>query len=105
MFSPCQCPLVLLLVSAGCAQVILDTFQSRVQRVRPGRARTGRQQTAASETRGGQGVDFSGCVTDQQTGLCCVDKVVHDRYFTVIDSAALWGKLILKCAKLEYVYI
>ena len=54
------------------AQIIRDTFESRVSRGQLGRqrSRTGRQQTDSQPT----GVDFTGCVTDQQTGLCCVDK-------------------------------
>ena len=67
-------------VSLASSQLIRDTFESRVQpRPRHGqRARAGRQQldlgtsTSASPA---AGVDFSGCVTDPDTGLCCVDKV------------------------------
>ena len=67
-------------VSLASSQLIRDTFESRVQpRPRHGqRARAGRQQldlgTSASASPAA-GVDFSGCVTDPDTGLCCVDKV------------------------------
>ena len=67
-------------VSLASSQLIRDTFESRVQpRPRHGqRARAGRQQldlgTSASASPA-VGVDFSGCVTDPDTGLCCVDKV------------------------------
>ena len=52
--------------------ILVDTFESRVSRGQLGRqrARTGRQQTDSTTT----GVDFTSCVTDQETGLCCVDK-------------------------------
>merc|ERR1712215_348219 len=58
-----------LMLLGGCAaQIILDTFESRI--VPRQRARTGRQDNSAVTG----GVDFSGCVTDPETGLCCVDK-------------------------------
>merc|ERR1711970_454944 len=67
--------LSLMFLGACSAQIILDTFESRLQprqRVRTGRqrARTGRQENSAVPG----GVDFSGCQTDPDTGLCCVDK-------------------------------
>merc|ERR1711892_1435985 len=43
-------------------------FESRLQPRQ--RARTGRQDDEAVPG----GIDFSGCVTDPDTGLCCVDK-------------------------------
>ena len=36
------------------------------------RARKGKQ--IGGETKSGEGVDFSGCDTDPETGFCCVDK-------------------------------
>merc|ERR1719187_2417355 len=64
--------LILLFLALSSGQIIRDTFESRVSRGQLGRqrARTGRQQTDSQ----GSGVDFTGCVTDQQTGLCCVEK-------------------------------
>ena len=79
-----QLTLVLVvLIGASSAQIIRDTFESRIQSrrqfgasqnqiIQTQRPRTGRQQQDASAVPGG--VDFSGCVTDQETGLCCVDK-------------------------------
>ena len=70
--------IILLFVGASSAQIIRDTFESRVVSSRSRqlqRPRTGRQQTQSALTGGdGGGVDFSGCVTDPDTGLCCVDK-------------------------------
>ena len=66
-----------MLAAAGSAQIIRDTFESRIQSSagrsssRSSLRRRGRQQDDGSAG----GVDFSGCVTDQETGLCCVDKV------------------------------
>merc|ERR1711970_17275 len=59
----------LLILLGGCsAQIILDTFESRI--IPRQRARTGRQDNSAVTG----GVDFNSCVTDPETGLCCVDK-------------------------------
>merc|ERR1712106_772031 len=58
----------LIFLGACSAQIILNTFESRLQPRQ--RARTGRQDNSAVPG----GVDFSGCVTDPETGLCCVDK-------------------------------
>merc|ERR1712038_1975443 len=72
--------IILLFLGASSAQIIRDTFESRVVSSRSRarhhqRPRTGRQQTQSAVTGGdGGGVDFSGCVTDPDTGLCCVDK-------------------------------
>jgi len=73
--------LLALLTELSLAQLILNTFESRLpqfgtqtgrnQRIRDQRTRTGRQQNSAVPG----GVDFSGCVTDPATGLCCVDKL------------------------------
>jgi len=78
-----KAPLLLLIgLSASSAQLIRDTFESRVQPVslrRGGRLssstrpRSGRQYDGDASA-DGAGVDFSGCVTDPDTGLCCVDK-------------------------------
>ena len=69
----------------GSAQRILDTFESRPlaqaarrpstrrQQSRSGRARifrNGRQENSDAAV----GVDFSNCVQDRETGLCCVEK-------------------------------
>ena len=68
--------LILLFLGASSGQIIQDTFESRVQTRQQSRlqtrqrGRTGRQETDSPVT----GVDFTGCVTDQETGLCCVDK-------------------------------
>ena len=68
--------LILLFLGASSGQIIQDTFESRVQTRQQSRlqtrqrGRTGRQETGSPVT----GVDFTGCVTDQETGLCCVDK-------------------------------
>merc|ERR1711892_204353 len=59
---------LLMLLGASSAQIIRDTFESRL--LPRQRARTGRQDNSAVTG----GVDFSGCVTDPDTGLCCVDK-------------------------------
>merc|ERR1719312_1998281 len=61
------------------AQLILDGFESRqprfqVQSRRGKSLRTGRQQ-GDSIVPGG--VDFTGCLTDQETGLCCVEKLCN----------------------------
>jgi len=75
--------LVLVVAMAGLssAQIILDTFESRPfaqpnnrkhKQSRAGRKlnfRQGRQEDSAA-----RGVDFSGCINDPITGLCCVDK-------------------------------
>jgi len=37
--------------------------------------RGGRQNFAAAAAPSGAGIDFSGCVTDPTTGLCCIDKL------------------------------
>merc|ERR1712226_764042 len=71
--------IILLFLGASSAQIIRDTFESRVvssrSRARHQRPRTGRQQTQSAVSGGdGGGVDFSGCVTDPDTGFCCVDK-------------------------------
>merc|ERR1711874_303295 len=58
----------LILLGACSAQIILNTFESRLQPRQ--RARTGRQDNSAVPG----GVDFSGCQTDPDTGLCCVDQ-------------------------------
>merc|ERR1711863_28768 len=80
---------VVLLVAAvawpGSAQIIRDTFESRPIAQTARRPFTRRQQSRTGRTRifrnGRQedgavngGVDFSGCVEDPETGLCCVDK-------------------------------
>ena len=69
----------------GSSQRILDTFESRPlaqaarrpptrrQQSRSGRARifrNGRQENSDAAV----GVDFSNCVQDRETGLCCVEK-------------------------------
>ena len=38
------------------------------------RQRQGRQEAEESAEVQGAGVDFSGCVDDEETGLCCVEK-------------------------------
>merc|ERR1712106_1275578 len=59
------------------AQLILDGFESRQPRLqvqaRRGKSlRTGRQQGDSAVS---GGVDFTGCVTAPETGLCCVEKL------------------------------
>ena len=61
--------LACLLVILGAAAA--DFFRASSSRSSLRRGRQGRQQ--AEEVTGG--VDFSGCVTDPDTGFCCVDKV------------------------------
>merc|ERR1719205_565480 len=47
-----------------------DFFNSNLRSVSNQQPRAGRQETAAVQG----GVDFSGCVTDPDTGFCCVEK-------------------------------
>merc|ERR1719348_1307530 len=69
--------LLAVVTEVSLAQLILDGFESRQpqfldQSQRRGKSlRTGRQDNSAVPG----GVDFSGCQTDQKTGLCCVEKL------------------------------
>merc|ERR1711997_1387617 len=70
MRSLTQIAIFLALVSLASADLVRPGRRGR----RLGRRqRQGRQEDAAAEAIQG-GVDFSGCVDDEETGLCCVER-------------------------------
>merc|ERR1712066_675112 len=98
MRSLTQIAIFLALVSLASADLVRPGRRGR----RLGRRqRQGRQEDAAAEAIQG-GVDFSGCVDDEETGLCCVEK--EETITTLQKDPILEGthKNVEKC---HYTYV
>merc|ERR1711997_822836 len=98
MRSLTQIAIFLALVSLASADLVRPGRRGR----RLGRRqRQGRQEDAAAEAIQG-GVDFSGCVDDEETGLCCVEK---EETITTIQKDPILECTHKNVEKCHYTYV
>ena len=63
---------------------------------RLGRRRQGRQDVAEAPAEIPGGVNFDGCVDDEETGLCCVEK---EETITTIQKVRIFYKKYFLCLR------